>query len=62
MLIGLGVTELSVVPALIARLKALVRGLTLAECRALAAQALELKDAAQVRGLARRTLSGRESS
>jgi phosphoenolpyruvate-protein kinase (PTS system EI component) len=62
LLIGLGVTELSVVPALIARLKALVRDLTLDECRALSAQALELKDAAEVRGLVRRALSGRESS
>jgi len=54
LLIGLGVTELSVVPALIPRLKALVRGLTLAQCQALAQQALALGHAAEVRELVRR--------
>jgi phosphocarrier protein FPr/phosphocarrier protein len=57
LLIGLGVTELSVVPALIARLKARIRMLTLDQCRELARQALELRDAAQVRDLVRRTLA-----
>ena len=54
LLIGLGVTELSVVPALIPRLKALIRTLELDACRGLARQALELAHAAQVRELARR--------
>jgi phosphoenolpyruvate-protein phosphotransferase len=50
-LIGLGVTELSVVPNMIPQSKALIRGLTLDRCRALAAQALELQAAADVRAL-----------
>jgi phosphocarrier protein FPr/phosphocarrier protein len=54
LLIGLGVSELSVVPALIPRLKALVRGLTLAQCQAMARQSLELGQAAEVRELVRR--------
>jgi len=54
LLIGLGVTELSVVPAIIPRLKALVRALTLGQCQALARQALELRHAAEVRELVRR--------
>jgi len=56
LLVGLGVTELSVVPALIPRLKARVRGLTLAQCRALAQQALQLGQAAEVRDLVMVTL------
>ena len=48
-LIGLGVTELSVVPKLIPQSKALIRGLTLERCRALASRALELTSAADVR-------------
>jgi phosphocarrier protein FPr/phosphocarrier protein len=51
LLIGLGVTELSVVPGLIPRSKALIRGLTLGRCRELAARALELGAAADVRAL-----------
>ena len=54
LLLGLGVTELSVVPALIPRLKSLVRGLTLGQCQTLARQALELRHAAEVRELVRR--------
>jgi phosphocarrier protein FPr/phosphocarrier protein len=50
-LIGLGITELSVVPTLIPQSKALVRGLTLERCRGLARQALELTTAADVRAL-----------
>jgi phosphocarrier protein FPr/phosphocarrier protein len=50
-LLGLGVTELSVVPTLIPQLKAQVRALTLETCRATAARALTLESAAQVRAL-----------
>ncbi|MEO8063945.1 MAG: phosphoenolpyruvate--protein phosphotransferase [Pseudomonadota bacterium] len=50
-LIGLGVTELSVVPKLIPRSKVLIHGLTLERCRELAAQALALTSAAEVRAL-----------
>ena len=52
-LIGLGVSELSVVPTQIPQLKRLFRGLTLDDCRALATRALSLESAAQVRTLAR---------
>jgi phosphocarrier protein FPr/phosphocarrier protein len=50
-LLGLGVSELSVVPTLIPQLKAQVRALTLENCRATAARALALESAAQVRAL-----------
>ncbi|HYJ40206.1 MAG TPA: phosphoenolpyruvate--protein phosphotransferase [Steroidobacteraceae bacterium] len=50
-LLGLGVSELSVVPTLIPQLKAQVRALTLEACRATAARALALESAAQVRAL-----------
>jgi len=50
-LLGLGVTELSVVPTLIPQLKAQVRGLTLEKCRQTAARALALESAEQVRAL-----------
>jgi phosphocarrier protein FPr/phosphocarrier protein len=53
LLIGLGVTELSATPAFVPEAKALVRRLDLAACRALAAQALELGTAAEIRALAR---------
>ena len=51
LLLGLGVTELSVVPSLIPRLKALVRGLRLEDCRELARRAQQLTTAAEVRAL-----------
>ncbi|HWZ63870.1 MAG TPA: phosphoenolpyruvate--protein phosphotransferase [Steroidobacteraceae bacterium] len=51
-LVGLGVTELSAVGAVIPRLKAGLSRCTLAECRALAQQALAQRDAAAVRILA----------
>jgi phosphocarrier protein FPr/phosphocarrier protein len=51
LLIGLGVTELSVPGAAVAETKALVRTLDLAQCRAIAAQALTAPDAAAVRAL-----------
>lgn len=57
LLVGLGVGELSVVPALIPRLKALIRALTLDQCRELARQAMGLGHAAQVRELVRRSLA-----
>ncbi len=53
LLLGLGVTELSVVPGQIPRLKARVRSLTLDACRALAKRALQLTTAAEVRALVR---------
>ena len=51
LLIGLGVTELSVPGAAVAETKALVRTLNLAQCQALAARALVAPDAAAVRAL-----------
>ncbi len=51
-LIGLGVTELSAMPAVVPELKGLIRTLTLADCRNLAEAALDLTSAADVRGLA----------
>jgi phosphoenolpyruvate-protein phosphotransferase len=50
-LIGLGVHELSAVPSVIPRLKALIRRLTLAECLALARQALAESSAEAVRAM-----------
>jgi phosphoenolpyruvate-protein phosphotransferase len=50
-LVGLGVTELSVVPKLVPQSKAILRRLTLAQCRELAARALELTSSAEVRAL-----------
>jgi phosphoenolpyruvate-protein kinase (PTS system EI component) len=50
-LVGLGVTELSVPAAAIAEIKALVRTLDCARCRTLAADALAAPDAAAVRAL-----------
>ncbi|HWW32029.1 MAG TPA: phosphoenolpyruvate--protein phosphotransferase [Steroidobacteraceae bacterium] len=55
-LIGLGVHELSAVGAVIPRLKACLGRVTLAECRALAREALAQPDAAAVRSLARRAM------
>jgi len=51
-LIGLGVTELSCAPAMVAEIKMLVRGLTLAACRELALAAGQAATAAEVRALA----------
>ena len=53
MLLGLGVSELSVVPGAIPRLKALIRGLRLEDCRALARARAQLATAAEVRALVR---------
>ena len=54
LLIGLGVRELSVVPMLVPHIKSVVRSLTLASSRELAAQALELENAEAVRALVNR--------
>jgi phosphoenolpyruvate-protein phosphotransferase len=53
LLIGLGVRELSVVPAQIPRIKSLVRSLAPADCAALAQRALRLGSASAVRALVR---------
>ncbi|MDE2305721.1 MAG: phosphoenolpyruvate--protein phosphotransferase, partial [Gammaproteobacteria bacterium] len=50
-LLGLGVHELSAVPALVPRLKRLIRGLELAACARLAERALDCIDGAAVRRL-----------
>ena len=59
-LIGLGVSSLSAVPAMAPELKALIRSLTRADCEQLAQEALGLASAAEVRALAA-TLSRRQS-
>lgn len=51
-LLGLGVTELSAVPTFVPEAKAIVRAVTLDQCRAHAARALALGSAAEVRELA----------
>jgi multiphosphoryl transfer protein len=51
LLIGLGVTELSVSIPMVAEIKAQVRSLDLAACRKLAERALALDTAAEVRSL-----------
>ncbi len=51
-LIGLGVTELSAMPAVVPELKGLIRTLDLTACRNLAEAALDLPSAADVRALA----------
>jgi phosphocarrier protein FPr/phosphocarrier protein len=55
-LLGLGVSELSVSPTAIAETKALVRTLDLAACRDLAVRALASPDAAAVRALVQASL------
>jgi phosphoenolpyruvate-protein phosphotransferase len=50
-LIGLGVRELSAVPSVIPRLKALIRRLTVTDCAVIARQALEQSSAEVVRAL-----------
>jgi phosphoenolpyruvate-protein phosphotransferase len=51
LLVGLGVQELSAVPAVIPQLKAQLAAVTFDECRTLAARALAAADAAAVRAL-----------
>lgn len=50
-LIGLGVRELSATPAMVADIKAVVRGVTLEQCRRLAHDAMAMDSAAAVRAL-----------
>ena len=50
-LLGLGITELSVSIPTIPSVKAQIRQLNLADCQALAAQALAMNTAAEVRSL-----------
>ena len=57
LLVGLGITELAVSAGAIGKIKALVRRLNAADCRALAQQALILPDAQAVRELVRRHFS-----
>ena len=52
LLVGLGVNELSAVPSVIPQLKARIGSLSLSDCRALAAEALQQPSAAAVRALA----------
>lgn len=59
LLLGLGVGELSVVPGSIPRLKALIRKLELDACRQLAAHALGLATAAEVRAAVQAALPAR---
>jgi phosphocarrier protein FPr/phosphocarrier protein len=56
LLIGLGVRELSVPAGAIAEVKAIVRSLEVARCRAVAEQALQATDADAVRALVRSNL------
>lgn len=56
-LIGLGVNELSMVPAVIPALKSLIAGLRVDQCVALAAAALEQESAAAVRALVRERIT-----
>jgi phosphoenolpyruvate-protein phosphotransferase len=56
LLVGLGVTELSVTPWFVPEAKALVRRLDLGRCRTLATQALGLGSAADIRALVRKFL------
>lgn len=57
LLIGLGVTELSVSPVVIPEIKALLRRVSLAECRAVAQAALQLTSAEAVRALVKKSWS-----
>ncbi|HET8977975.1 MAG TPA: phosphoenolpyruvate--protein phosphotransferase [Solirubrobacteraceae bacterium] len=56
LLVGLGVTELSMAPALIPEVKAALRSVDLADARAAAAAALEAGSAAEARAVAARLL------
>lgn len=60
-LIGLGVRELSATPAMVAEVKALVRRLTLADCRRLAAEAVAQDGPEHVRALAAERISALQS-
>ncbi len=62
LLIGLGIAELSVPPAMLAVTKALVRALSVEACRALAQEALALGDAATVRARVARFMAEQEQA
>jgi multiphosphoryl transfer protein len=57
LLVGLGVQELSAVPAVIPQLKARIQSVSLSDCRVLARQALEQESAVAVRALLARGLA-----
>jgi phosphoenolpyruvate-protein phosphotransferase len=61
-LIGLGVHELSMVPAVIPQLKALIATLNVDDCTTLATHALERETAEAVRALTLRTVSGLDAT
>jgi phosphocarrier protein FPr/phosphocarrier protein len=61
-LIGLGVHELSTVPAVIPQLKALIATLNVHECTSLATHALERETAEEVRALTLTTVSGLDAT
>ena len=56
-LLGLGVRELSVVPAAVPALKQQIRGLRILECRELALRCLEAATASEVRALVEKTIA-----
>ena len=60
-LVGLGVRELSATPARVAEVKALVRRLTLDDCRRMAVDALAQDDAEAVRALAAERIAALQS-
>ncbi len=61
-LIGLGVHELSMVPAVIPQLKALISTLNIDDCTALANQALDRETAEAVRALTLQSVSGLDAT
>jgi phosphocarrier protein FPr/phosphocarrier protein len=61
-LIGLGIHELSMVPAIIPQLKALISTLNAQECRGLAARALEQETPESVRSLTLTSVSGLDAT
>jgi phosphocarrier protein FPr/phosphocarrier protein len=61
-LIGLGVHELSMVPAVIPQLKALISTLNIDDCTALAKQALDRETAEDVRALTLQSVSGLDAT
>lgn len=60
LLIGLGISELSVPPPVIPRLKATIRRLSLDACRAIAREALMLETPAAVRALVKANFGGED--
>lgn len=56
LLLGLGIRELSIVPAAVPAIKRLVRALSIEECVSLATQCLKLSSAAEIRALVARSV------